>query len=127
MLMVLPTPAALSAARSGGGSTTLVVSANRYDRAGGADVQGMSGSAVLRALEKATAHRRSNKKKKKKMKLEMEKTNQSSGVASPADGLEDVRPLCIDSGWAARLDELEERLTHLSLSAPLIAQNNTIK
>ncbi|XP_030535422.1 uncharacterized protein LOC115744405 [Rhodamnia argentea] len=114
VLMVLPTPAALSAARLGGGTTTLVVSANRNDRASGADVQGMSGSAVLQALEKATAHKRSNKKK---MKMKMEKTNQSSGGASPADRPEDVRPLRIDSGWAARLDELEERLTRLSLAS----------
>ncbi|KAI3418552.1 uncharacterized protein J3R85_013764 [Psidium guajava] len=129
-LMVLPKPPALCAARSGGGTTTLVVSANRYDRPSSVDVQGMSGSAVLRALEKATAHKRSNKKKKMKMKkleMEMEMTNQSSGVASPAERLEDVRPLRIDSGWAARLDELEERLTHLSLaSSDCTKQSNKI-
>ncbi|KAF8033564.1 hypothetical protein BT93_D2226 [Corymbia citriodora subsp. variegata] len=121
LLVVLPTPpAAISAVRSGGRTTTLVITANHYDRAraSGADVEGMSGSVVLRALEKATAHKMSKKKKKKKkkqeMEMEMEKTNQLRGVAFPADTPEDVRPLLIDSGWAARLDELEERLNHLS-------------
>lgn len=114
LLVVLPTQAAVSATRSGGRTIKLVVSAdNHYDRASSADVEGMSGSDVLRALEKATAHKKS--KKKKKMKTEMEKTNQLSAVASPADRLvEDVRPLRIDSGWAARLDQLEERLNHMS-------------
>lgn len=113
--VVLPTPpaAAVSASRLGSGTTTLAISANHSDRAGGDDVEGMSGSVVLRALEKATAHKMSKKKKKMK-KMEKEKTNQLGGVASPAERLEDVKPLRIDSGWAARLDKLEERLNHLS-------------
>ena len=74
----------------------------------------ISGSDVLWALQRASA--RKNKKKNKKQ----EQKRVSSSVATPREesaiavDYTNVRPLCINPNWAAKLDELDKRLRELS-------------
>ncbi|GJX11857.1 hypothetical protein Tco_0201716 [Tanacetum coccineum] len=71
------------------------------------DANKISGSAVLLALQKASAVKTSKKVKKKKVM--MKKVNDENvGV-----DYSDVKELCIKSDWKERLDDLEIKLHHL--------------
>ncbi len=77
----------------------------------------ISGSDVLRALQRAAVHKNEMIKTKKMMKKKNNKGLSSSvGAHREADGLDynKVRPLCIKSEWGVKLDALEKRLQELS-------------
>lgn len=78
----------------------------------------MSGSDVLLALQRAAAQRNRSTRKKKEMQKGRESSSvtgsKTGGCYSSEEEEEEVRPICIKSDWAARLDELERRLGELA-------------
>ncbi|KAL8228829.1 hypothetical protein R6Q57_013729 [Mikania cordata] len=72
----------------------------------------ISGSAVLLALQKASAHKTSKKIKKKTIKNVKEDEN-NRRKRDPIEDYNDVKPLCIKSDWKDRLDELETQIHQL--------------
>jgi hypothetical protein len=77
--------------------------------------QQISGSDVLWALQRASGRKKIMKKKKE---LEHERGRDSSSAVSRMDetcvDYTNVRPLCINDHWGPKLDDLENRLRHLS-------------
>ncbi|XP_045794864.1 uncharacterized protein LOC123889535 [Trifolium pratense] len=73
--------------------------------------QQISGSDVLWALQRA-----SNRKKKKKHERgrDSSSNNMVSHMEETCVDYTNVRPLCINDHWGPKLDELENRLRHLS-------------
>ncbi|KAH7578104.1 hypothetical protein ACOSP7_000750 [Xanthoceras sorbifolium] len=73
----------------------------------------LSGSDVLWALQKAAAKKKTKNKKRREL-------SSADGHRGERDDDEDVvdysnvKPLCIKSEWAVKLDELETRLQELS-------------
>ncbi|KAK9064389.1 hypothetical protein SSX86_015771 [Deinandra increscens subsp. villosa] len=73
----------------------------------------ISGSAVLLALQKASAQKTSKKIKEKKSKNVKEDEGNRRKQGDLVDDFVDVKPLCIKSDWKDRLDELETQLHQL--------------
>lgn len=75
-----------------------------------------TGSDILRALQRATVRKHSNKKKKKQQQQLRPVTNSKAKVDMISTISNDdtpVKPLRIRSDWSCRLDELEARLQDL--------------
>ncbi|XP_061372859.1 uncharacterized protein LOC133315281 [Gastrolobium bilobum] len=68
------------------------------------------GSDVLWALQRASAH----KKKKNKQEQRRGSSSAVSRMEESAADYSNVRPLCINNHWGAKLDDLEKRLCELS-------------
>ncbi|KAF5764561.1 hypothetical protein HanXRQr2_Chr15g0693541 [Helianthus annuus] len=75
----------------------------------------ISGSAVLLALQKASAQKTSKKMKKKKMMMKSvnEDEDNRRKQGDVIEDYSDVKPLCIKSDWKDRLDDLEMQLHQL--------------
>jgi hypothetical protein len=71
--------------------------------------QQISGSDVLWALQRASGRKKIMMKKKKK---EVESGRDSETCVDYTNT--NVRPLCINDHWGPKLDDLENRLRHLS-------------
>ena len=76
----------------------------------------ISGSDVLRALQRAAAQKKEFSKSKKMKSKKMKKNTRGVSSSVEEDSLDysKVRPLCIKSEWGVRLVELEKRLQELS-------------
>ncbi|GFY90178.1 hypothetical protein Acr_07g0003750 [Actinidia rufa] len=76
----------------------------------------LSGSDVLLALQRATAQKLKKKKKKPRDYQTFLSTPKNRGpIEDEEDALDysNARPICINSEWMTRLDELEKRLQEL--------------
>ncbi|KAK7258447.1 hypothetical protein RIF29_24024 [Crotalaria pallida] len=80
------------------------------------EAQIISGSDVLLALQRVTSLKKNNKKKKSMQRRVL------SSVANPREQKDytNVKPLCINTEWGAKLDDLEKRLRELSSHATTI-------
>lgn len=75
----------------------------------------LSGSDVLWALQRAAAKNKLKKKNKKKEQASSADTRREDDDDDLDCGTNvEVKPLCIKSEWAAKLDELDKRLQELS-------------
>uniref|UniRef100_A0A803KZU2 Uncharacterized protein n=1 Tax=Chenopodium quinoa TaxID=63459 RepID=A0A803KZU2_CHEQI len=73
----------------------------------------ISGSDILRALQKATVKKANTKKQQKKKGSAEFKRAENNGKRQVID-YDKVRPVSVKSDWATRLDELEKRLQQFS-------------
>lgn len=74
----------------------------------------LSGSDVLWALQRAAAKNKLKKKNKKKKQASSADTRREDDDDVDCGTNVEVKPLCIKSEWAAKLDELDKRLQELS-------------
>lgn len=74
----------------------------------------ISGSDVLWALQRASAVKKIKNNNKKHIKHDHHHGRGRLSSAAEVVDYTNVRPLCINSNWAAKLDELEKRLHQLS-------------
>ncbi|KAL2893393.1 Enolase [Bienertia sinuspersici] len=74
----------------------------------------ISGSDILRALQKASAKKANNKKQNKK-KGSSELKRKNNNIEKKVVDFDKVRPITIKSDWATRLTELEKRLQEFSV------------
>ncbi|KNA08108.1 hypothetical protein SOVF_165630 [Spinacia oleracea] len=72
----------------------------------------ISGSDILRALQKASAKKASTKKQQQKKKGSIELKREKNG--KKVVDYDKVRPITVKSDWATRLDDLEKRLQEFS-------------
>nr|AFK46817.1 unknown [Lotus japonicus] len=89
------------------------VSANQHQQVGESEAQ-ISGSDVLWALQRASAVKKIKNNNKKHIKHDHHHGRGRLSSAAEVVDYTNVRPLCINSNWAAKLDELEKRLHQLS-------------
>lgn len=77
----------------------------------------LSGSDILRALQRAAAQNKKKKKRLTSLKNSIQDSNkgehEEKGDSTSVDSSSNVRPLCIKSDWTTRLDQLELRLQEL--------------
>ncbi|PSS26249.1 hypothetical protein CEY00_Acc07542 [Actinidia chinensis var. chinensis] len=75
----------------------------------------LSGSDVLLALQRATAQKLKKKKKPRDYQTFLSTPKNRGPIEDEEDALDysNARPICINSEWMTRLDELEKRLQEL--------------
>lgn len=74
----------------------------------------ISGSDVLRALQRASARKEKMKEKRGEEELSSARSHREDNGVVVDHEIENVRPLCVKNEWRDQLDELEKRLRELS-------------